>query len=222
MAAEHRATADRVALAADTPIANPEWDEGVLQALYEAAFSQPGAEIVGVLVGQPSRTNVRPRIAAMIPASTARFPDRAQLNHDAWAYIHSTMARYYVGLDIVGWWISRPGPNADLEEGELAAAGESFARPNQFGFVFDSLHRRAAHYGWHEGAYVRVQEAAIPRRLTRPRGSAASPLRPALGALGMGVVMGVVGWFAAGKPGLSIAPMGVTDTKRLTEQHEPT
>jgi hypothetical protein len=155
-----------------------------------------------VLVGQPSRTVMPPRIAAMIPASTARSPERAQLNHEAWAYIHATMARYHTGLDIVGWWVSRPGPDAALEEAELAAAGESFARPSQFGFVFDSLHRQAALYGWQEGRYVRIHEGPVPRRLTRPRAISASPLRPALTAFGVGAGMGIAGWLATGRPGL--------------------
>lgn len=178
----------------------------MLRALYDAAFSQPGAEIVGVLVGQPSHTSAPPRIAAMIPASTARFPERAQLDHEAWAYIHATMARYYAGLNIVGWWVSRPGPDANLAQAELLAAGESFARPSQFGFVFDSRHRQAALYGWHDGRYVRIHEGPVPRRLTRPHATRrAGPLRPALMSFGLGVGMGIVGWLAAGRPGLSLA-----------------
>lgn len=193
------------ALDAETPSVGPEWDEGVLQALYDAAFSKPGSEIVGVLVGHPSRTSIPSRIVAMIPASTARYPERAQLNHQAWAYIHSTMARYYAGLDIVGWWVSRPGPGTELDQTDLEVAGEWFSRPNQFGFVFDSRHRRAALYGWHGGRYVRVHEGPVPRRLTRPGTRVTSPLRPALMAFGLGVVMGVVGWLAAGNPGLTLA-----------------
>jgi hypothetical protein len=141
----------------------------------------------------------------MIPASTARFPERAQLNHEAWAYIHATMARYYGGLDIVGWWVSRPGPDADLDESELVAAGESFARPNQFGFVFDSRHRRAVLYRWDQGRYVRVQEGLIPRQLTRPSTTGTAPLRAALTAVGFGVALGIAAWIAAGRPGLSLA-----------------
>ncbi len=185
--------------------APPKWDEGVLHALYEAAFSKPGSEIVGVLVGHPSRTSMPPRISAMIPASTARAPEHAQLNHRAWAYIHSMMARHYAGLDIVGWWVSRPGPDTKLGDAELEAAAESFARPNQFGFVFDSLHRRAALYGWHEGRYVHIHEQLVPRRLTRAPARVASPLRPALTAFGLGLVLGIAGWLAAGSPGLTAA-----------------
>ncbi len=197
-------TDGRPSLAASAAIGAPEWDAGVLEALYEAAFSQPGAEIVGVLVGQPSRTSVPPRIAAMIPASAARFPQHAQLNHEAWSYIHASMARYYAGLHIVGWWVSRPGPTAELDEMELAAAGESFARSSQFGFVFDSRHRMAALYGQSDGRYVRLHEGPVPRRLTRPHPSQGS-LRPALTAVGFGVAMGFAGWLVTGKPGLSIA-----------------
>jgi hypothetical protein len=138
----------------------------------------------------------------MIPASTARFPERAQLNHEAWAYIHSTMARYYAGFDIVGWWVSRPGPDTSLEHSELQAASESFARPNQFGFVFDSRHRQAALYGWQEGRYVCIHEGPVPRRLTRPTARRVNPLRPALTAFGVGAGMGLAGWLASGRPGL--------------------
>jgi hypothetical protein len=196
-------------LAAEGVLARPDWDAGVLQALYKAAFSEPGAEIVGVLVGHRSHTRVPPRIAAMIPASKARFPERAHLNHEAWAYIHATMARYYAGLEIVGWWVSRPGPDTVLERAELVAAGESFARPNQFGFVFDSEHRRVAFYGWQHGAYVRVQEEPIPRRLTAPPEADQKVLRPAIRAVVLGVAMGVAGWLAAGRPGLSLASMRI-------------
>jgi hypothetical protein len=183
----------------------PAWDDGVLQALYDAAFSKPDSEIVGVLVGRQSRTNMPQRISAMIPASTARTPKHAQLDHQAWAYIHSMMARYYTGLDIVGWWLSRPGPDTSLGHAELDAASELFARPNQFGFVFDSQHRRAALYGWHEGRYVHIHEQAVPRRLTRAPVRAASPLRPALTAFGLGLGLGIAGWLAAGSPGLAAA-----------------
>jgi hypothetical protein len=183
----------------------PQWDEGVLQALYDAAFSKPGFEIVGVLVGYPSPTSMPQRISAMIPASTARAPEHAQLNHQAWAYIHSVMARYYAGLDIVGWWVSRPGPDTELGHAELEAAAESFARPNHFGFVFDSRHRRAALYGWHEGRYACIHEQLVPRRLTRAPARVASPLRPALAAFGLGLGLGIAGWLAAGSPGLAAA-----------------
>ncbi|MGH2879943.1 MAG: hypothetical protein ACRDK4_10110 [Solirubrobacteraceae bacterium] len=200
MAAERSSRLER-GLATTAP-GGPDWDEGVLQALYEAAFSQPGAEIIGVLVGAPSRTQMPARIAAMIPASTARFPEHAQLNHEAWAYIHSTMARYYSGLDIVGWWVSRPGPDTSLDSAELMAASELFARPNQFGFVFDSRHRQAALYGWHDGRYVCVHEGPVPRRLTRPPTRSSDPLRGALRTFGIGLAAGLLGWLATGRPGL--------------------
>lgn len=197
----------RATVAAGAPLPAPEWDEGVLQALYEAAFSKPDSEIVGVLVGRPSRAGMPQRISAMIPASTAPAPEHAQLNHQAWAYIHSTMARYYAGLSIVGWWVSRPGPDTKLGHTELAAAAESFARPNQFGFVFDSRHRRAALYGWHDGRYAFIHEQLVPRRLTRAPTRVASPVRPALTAFGLGLGLGIAGWLAAGSPGLTAAMM---------------
>ncbi|MHB8243419.1 MAG: hypothetical protein ACYDHN_15700, partial [Solirubrobacteraceae bacterium] len=189
----------------------PEWEDGVLGALYDAAFSKPGAEIIGVLVGQPTQTNVPPRIAAMIPAGTARPPSRAQLDHPAWAYIHSTMARYYSGFDIVGWWVSRPGPSTTLDRIDLESASEWFARPTQFGFVFDSQHRRAALYGWHSGRYTQIHEGPVPHRLTRPGERLPSVSRAAATAFGVGAALGLAGWIAAGQPSLTLGPKNVVD-----------
>jgi hypothetical protein len=204
--AEHGADELSSAPRQQAPPPGPEWDVGVLGALYEAAFSKPGAEIIGVLVGVPTQTNVPARISAMIPASSAQGPDHAQLDHNAWAYIHSTMARYYTGLDILGWWVSRPGPDTHLDVLELQAAGEWFARPTQFGFVFDSAHRHAALYGWHDGTYTMIQEGPVPRRLTRPITSAGGAPQAAIATFALGVIAGVVGWLVAGQPGLSTWP----------------
>jgi proteasome lid subunit RPN8/RPN11 len=206
MADEHAAHARPPAGPRGAALAAPEWDEGVLQALYEAAFSKPDAEIVGVLVGHGS-TGSSPRISAMIPASTASTPAHAQLNHEAWAYVHSTMARFYSGLDIVGWWVSRPGPDTKLDSADLQAAAESFARPTQFGFVFDSRHRKAALYGWHDGGYLQIHEQLVPRQFTRPPESTGSPTRRAWTAFGLGLGVGVAGWLAAGSPALTAALM---------------
>jgi hypothetical protein len=180
----------------------PDWEPGVLAALYNAAFSSPGSERIGVLVGAPSATSAPSRISAMIPASTAEPPGRAQLDHAAWAYIHSTMARYYGGLDIVGWWVSRPGPDTQLDPVDLEAARVSFARPTQFGFVFDSEHRRVAFYGWRGGGYCRLHEELVPRRLARPHERIAGAGKAAATAFALGVFGGVAGWLLTGRPGL--------------------
>jgi hypothetical protein len=115
------------------------------------------------------------------------------------------MARYYTGLEILGWWISRPGPDTKLEYAELEAAAESFDRPHQFGFVFDSLHRRASLYRRQDGHYVHIQEQSVPRELTRPPVRLTIALRPAVTAFGLGVLMGLAGWLVAGRPGLTLA-----------------
>jgi hypothetical protein len=183
----------------------PQWDDGVLRALYEVAFSEEDTEAIGVLVGQLSLGPAPARIAAMIPAGKARPPERARLTHEAWAYVYDMMSRHYVGLEIVGWWLSRPGPSTDVDAGELAAAAQTFAKPGQFGFVFDSVHRRAAYYVLDMGGYRRAQEQPVPRLITRARPTRDATVRSGVAAFTGGIVLGVAAWVALGTPGLLLS-----------------
>ena len=186
----------------------PQWDEGVLQALYEVAFSERDTETIGVLVGQLSLGPAPARIAAMIPAGKARPPERARLNHQAWAYVYDMMTRHYGGLEIVGWWLSRPGPSTDVDGDELSAAAQTFAKPGQFGFVFDSVHRRAAYYVLDVGGYRRAQEQPVPRQITRARPTRDATVRTGVTAFTGGVLLGVAAWVALGAPGLLLSRNG--------------
>jgi hypothetical protein len=186
----------------------PQWDEGVLQALYEVAFSEKDTETIGVLVGQLSMGPAPARIAAMIPAGKARPPERARLTHQAWAYVYDMMSRHYGRLEIVGWWLSRPGPSTDVDAGELAAAAQTFAKPGQFGFVFDSVHRRAAYYVLDVGGYRRAHEQPVPRQITRARPTRDATVRSGATVFTGGVVLGVAAWVALGAPGLLLSRSG--------------
>jgi len=153
---------------AEAPV---DWDAGVLKALYELVFSMPDREVAGVLVGVPPEGNATglPFVRAAIPATHGFMPGQASLFvHQTWAHVHATMARYYAGLEAVGWYVSRPGQGTGLTEADILNHRRWFARPDHVLLVVDSLSHQAAVYAWSGGQLVRVTEGAVARRYTRP------------------------------------------------------
>ncbi len=152
----------------DAPV---DWDAGVLKALYELVFSVPDREVAGVLVGMPpavSGTGL-PFVRAAIPATQGFVPGQASLFvHQTWSQVHGTMARYYAGLEAVGWYVSRPGRGTGLTEADILNHRRWFARSDQILLVVDSLNHKAAVYAWSGAQLVRVTEGAVSRRYTRP------------------------------------------------------
>src|SRR5436190_734385 len=112
------------ALTTPASIANgpgPGWEDGVLSSLYRVAFSTPDREVGGVLVGVGATDGRPPQIQAIIPAAEGYTPGQASnFTHQTWAFVHETMARHYEGLEIVGWYVSRPGAGTELTPGDLA------------------------------------------------------------------------------------------------------
>ncbi len=180
----------------DAPV---DWDAGVLKALYELVFSTPDRELAGVLVGVPSAGSETglPLIRAAIPATQGFMPGQASLFvHQTWAQVHATMARYYGGLEAVGWYVSRPGQGTGLTESDVLNHQRWFARRDQVLLVVDSLSHHAALYAWSNGRLVRVTEGAVARRYTRPP-------RPGLPVAGigllavLGIAIGIVAFLVA-------------------------
>lgn len=167
-----------------------EWDAGVLKALYELVFSQPDREVAGVLVGVPAAgtENGLPFVRAAIPTTQGFMPGQASLFvHETWAQVHATMARYYPGLETVGWYVSRPGLGTNPTESDILNHSRWFARRDQLLMIVDSVSHRAAMYVWDHGRLVQLTDGPIARRYARPP-------RPRFPAAGVGVLalMGIV------------------------------
>jgi proteasome lid subunit RPN8/RPN11 len=147
-----------------------EWDSGVLAALYQLVFATPDREVAGVLVGTPSEHGADwPRVRAAIPATQGFVNGKAAtFHHDTWARLHTTMARHYPGLAVLGWYVSRPGHGTQLSAADHANHRMWFARPDQLLLVVDSRSHRAAIYAWHENQLARLTEGPVARRYTHP------------------------------------------------------
>lgn len=172
----------------DTPA---DWDSDLLKALYQLVFSSPDREVGGVLVGDSANNGGSnlPLVRAAIPATQGFVPGQAAtFTHQTWSYVYASMARYYAGLEPVGWYISRPGRGTELTDAEVANHSRWFARPDQILLAVDSQSHRAAIYGWSGGRVRLITEGPVARRYTHP---------PRLGlpsaALAMLVLIGVAG-----------------------------
>src|SRR3954466_10293810 len=144
----------------------PDWAPAVIDALYAEAF-QSELETAGVLVGRPTDYGA-PQIIAVIPAVRAQAPgQRALLSHEAWAYVHDTMARHYATEEIVGWYRSRPG-GTDMSPEDLANHLRFFSQPWHVAFLFDAIEHRGAVYAMRDGLPSVLHEGRVTPRMTRP------------------------------------------------------
>jgi proteasome lid subunit RPN8/RPN11 len=180
----------------------PDWDRGVLNALYELAFATPGVEVGGVLVGRDQGPGHPPRIDAVIPAMEARTSrEHAVFTHDVWAYVYERMGRYYQGLEIVGWYVSRPGGLGQLTQLDQAIHQQWFRHPRQIVMVFDSGCYHGALWTWSPEGLRLVQEGRVSRRYLRSRSTAVAPTVLVTLVL-LGVLFGLALFFASGQPSL--------------------
>jgi proteasome lid subunit RPN8/RPN11 len=151
--------------------AAPDWDSEVLRALYQLVFASTDREVAGVLVGSPPdpRGGGLPVVRAAIPATQSFVRGEAStFAYVTWAHVHDAMARYYPGLDTIGWYVSRPGGGTALTTADLANHRRWFDRPGQIVLVVDSLSHRAALYGQEGHELVPLTEGPVARRYTHP------------------------------------------------------
>jgi proteasome lid subunit RPN8/RPN11 len=171
----------------ETPV---DWESDLLKALYDLLFSTPDIEVAGVLVGSPQNGSAGslPLVRAAIPATQGYAPGQAALfEHQVWAQVNATMARYYAGLEVVGWYVSRPDQGTTLTAADVTNHGRWFARPDQILMAVDSRSHHAAIYGWTPDGLTQLSEGPVARRYTRPG-------RPGFPTAGVGllVVIGIV------------------------------
>jgi proteasome lid subunit RPN8/RPN11 len=173
------------------------WDDGVLASLYEVAFAAPDREVAGVLVGTPPAGGMPPQIHAVIPAAEGQLPGQAaQFTHQTWAYVHQAMADHYHGLEVVGWYVSRPGKGTDLRDGEQANHLLWFSRGQQILLILDSRRHRGALYApaVSGGRLVQLHEGPVARRYARPSQPAGRPLAALAILICLGILLGALGF----------------------------
>lgn len=170
--------------------AAPDWSSGVLESLHGVVFARPDAEISGVLVGRNVALGAA-RVEAVIPLHDAGiYGSGAAFSHRGWAYAHSVMAQHYPGLEILGWYVSRPNTGTRLTEPEAIQHARWFPQPHHIALVVDSSAMRGALLGWRDGRLTELHEGPIQRRYTRPSRPPATPWRAYLLLAACGSALG--------------------------------
>lgn len=171
---------------------SPDWERGVLESLYEVAFSATDREIAGVLVGVPAPAGSPSSVQAVIPASHGHTPGQAAMfSHETWAYVHQAMGRHYRGLEVVGWYVSRPGQGTALLEADLLNHQRWFTRADQILLVLDSRAYRGSLYAWANGGLRQVHEGPVARRYVRP-GREGPPVAALCFLVVLGILLGAI------------------------------
>jgi hypothetical protein len=147
-----------------------------LDLLYEVVFSRTDLERCGVLVGRLEPGEL-PKVAAIIPLRDAARPGRAALGHGEWAHALESMATYYRGLEVVGWWMSRPSGRARTRKADAETHGRFFHAPGQVFLLFDTSARTAAVFTAGDDRRLRcVHRAPVqPRAITGAAAHVAAP-----------------------------------------------
>jgi hypothetical protein len=114
------------------------------------------------------------------------------------------MATYYRGLEVVGWWMSRPDGRARTRKADVATHARFFHAPGQVFLLFDTTARTAAVFTAGDDRRLRVVHRAPvePRAITgaaarvaAPPAVRAAPPWTALAAIaGAGGAAGLVLW----------------------------
>lgn len=169
----------------------PDWAKGVLESLYEVAFATIDREVAGVLVGQPAAGSDVPQIRAIIPAAEGyQIGQAAMFGHESWAHVHTAMSRHYAGLELVGWYISRPGNGTQMTDADMLNHQRWFARHDQVLLVLDSRSHRGALYAWSGDRLARISEGPVARRYTRPPRDSA-PVAALILLTAFGILIGI-------------------------------
>ena len=150
-----------------TSSAGADFNEGVLSSLYAVCFARPDVESAGAFIGQFRGPADLPMVFAVVPAvDNAEVGFAVPFSHQAKAVMFQAMASHYPGLDLVGFYVSRPGGGGELT---LAAAfARDFTDPRQFALLLDPRSHHGSLHRWREGRVERLHEGPVARRSIGP------------------------------------------------------
>ena len=188
-------------MAATTPAAAPtlpHWRRGTLETLHEHAFDGSGSELSGVLAGRFDPERSAAVVYELIVVGAHAAGTGAAFGHGAWAHIHRQLSRH-PDLELVGWYVSRPGFGLFLTPAEVEMHRRYFPRAEQFALVLDSQASRGGVFARRGDRIELVDAGSIERRAIAPR-PARAPVRAWAALAGGGVALGLAAWLAAGGP----------------------
>ena len=188
-------------MAAATPAAAPtlpHWQRGTLETLQQHAFDAAGRELSGVLAGRLDRDRGSVVVCEMIAVAAGAPGTGAAFDHAAWARVHRQLGRH-PDLELVGWYVSRPGYGLFLTAAEVGMHQQYFPRPEHFALVIDSQAGRGGLFGL-RGNHIELIDAGPIERRASPAPPARSPLRAWAALTGAGAALGLAAWVATGAP----------------------
>ena len=207
----------------DSLAAVPTFSRRVREQIYDHVFGHLDGEVGGVLVGD-FLTGTAASVTGAIPALQADG-QRASVTftHEAWAEIHSVLERRFPEKRIVGWYHSHPGFGIFLSDHDLFIHQNFFSDPAQLALVVDPYAGVEGVFGWEGKQVVKLVERPTARHAKRPtegtdrddQGLAAHRAwRPFLLAAAIGILLGLIGWFAVLRPDDSPSTRSVTAGQR--------
>ncbi|MDX8152097.1 hypothetical protein SK069_10870 [Patulibacter brassicae] len=167
----------------DVALGSPDWGREMLRQLSAVALAAPDREVAGVLVGDRDADGAISSIGGMVEAAEGtQLGQAAMFGHDIWAAVRRKAQRRFAGLEVVGWYLSRPGYGTALLPADEHNHRTWFASGQQLLLLIDSRTLRGAMYLSDGQRLVCVHEGPIERRYLRPT-------RPGVPALAVGLLL---------------------------------
>jgi hypothetical protein len=184
----------------------------VLSALWTSLAAAGQAVAAGVLVGGIDPAGTGPQIVGVVPTLSHGRTDEAPLDLAKWGWVHSAIERYYQGSRAIGWYLSRPGHQAQLDASALALHRSYFPSGPSVLLLVDPTSGSAALHAGADGSLELVRQLrGEPIAVAgHARGAAAVSGTSAVDRVPVsmlpivatfGVVIGVGLWLWAGLPG---------------------
>ncbi|BBF44689.1 peptidoglycan-binding LysM [Lachnospiraceae bacterium KM106-2] len=123
-------------------------EDYVMTYIKQMAIKNNGNYQVAILLGSIKRAEERDNIFinGAIEVKEARFDEERILTNECWSQIYEQIKQYFTDVEIVGWYITKPGLLLELNERITKVHIDNFAGVNKVLLMYDSIEREEAFY----------------------------------------------------------------------------
>lgn len=123
-------------------------EDYVMTYIKQMAMKSYGSYQVAVLLGEYQRMEEVEYIfiSGAVEVEDVIFDDDKVFDNEAWTQIYESIKQYFNELEIMGWYITRPGLDLELNEQIRKIHVDNFAGNNKVLLMYDSAEREEVFY----------------------------------------------------------------------------
>jgi Uncharacterized protein containing LysM domain len=123
-------------------------EDYVMTYIRQLPAKNTGKYQIAVLLGKFARIddNKNIFINGAIEVKNLSFEENMIFTHEAWTSIYDEVKRYFPELEIVGWYLTKPGLNMEVDDKLKKVHIDNFAGQDKTLLMYDCLEREEAFY----------------------------------------------------------------------------